>query len=155
MGRVSDVPVNVDAVGRVYGPHEPYEVTRVKIREFAEAVDARSFAHVNVEAARAEGYDDLVAPTTFAVIIAQRAEFHVVVDPEVGVDFTRVVHADERFTHHRPIVAGDVISTTVHIDKITPPRAGISMVTTRAELTDADDNPVSTVISTLAVREDA
>jgi len=149
------VPVNADAVGREYGPHEPYEVTRVKIREFAEAVDARSFAHFNVEAARAEGYDDLVAPTTFAVIIAQRAEFHVVMDPEVGVDFSRVVHADERFTHHRAIVAGDVIATTVHIDKITPPRAGISMVTTRAELTDADDNPVATVISTLAVREDA
>ena len=148
------MPVNVEAVGRSYGPHEPYEVTRVKIREFAEAVDARSFAHVNVEAARAEGYEDLVAPTTFAVIIAQRAEFHVVVDPEVGVDFTRVVHADERFTHHRPIVAGDVISTTVHIDSITQ-RGGITMVTTRAELEDADGNPVSTVVSSLVVRDDA
>jgi acyl dehydratase len=147
--------VNTDAVGRVYGPHEPYEVTRVKIREFADAVDANSFAHFNVEAARAEGYEDLVAPTTFAVLIAQRAEFHVVVDPEVGVDFSKVVHADERFTHHRPIVAGDVISTTVHIDKITPPRAGISMVTTRSELEDEDGNPVATVLSTLAVREDA
>ena len=148
------MPVNPDAVGRVYGPHEPYEVTRVKIREFADAVDANSFAHFSGEAARAEGYDDVVAPTTFAVIIAQRAEFHVVVDPEVGVDFSRVVHADERFTHHRPIVAGDVISTTVHIDNITQ-RAGISMVTTRAELADADGNPVSTVVSTLAVREEA
>jgi len=148
------VPVNPDAEGRSYGPHEPYEVTRVKIREFANAVDANSFAHFNPEAARAEGYDDVVAPTTFAVVIAQRAEFHVVTDPEVGVDFSRVVHADERFTHHRPIVAGDVISTTVHIDKIIQ-RGGISTVTTRAELADADGNPVSTVISTLAVREDA
>jgi acyl dehydratase len=148
------VPVNPDAVGRTYGPHEPYEVTRVKIREFADAVDARSFAHVSPDAARAEGYDDVVAPTTFAVVIAQRAEFHVVQDPEVGVDFSKVVHADERFTHHRPIVAGDVISTTVHVDAITQ-RGGISMVTTRAELADADGNPVSTVLSTLAVREDA
>ena len=146
------MPVNVDAVGRSYGPHEPYEVTRVKIREFAEAVDARSFAHISVDAARVEGYEDVVAPTTFAVLIAQKAEFHVVVDPEVGVDFTRVVHADERFTHYRPIVAGDVISTTVHIDSIAQ-RAGISMVTTRAELEDADGNPVATVLSTLAVRE--
>ena len=146
--------MNPDAQGRAYGPHEPYEVTRVKIREFADAVDANSFAHFNPEAARAEGYDDVVAPTTFAVVIAQRAEFHVVTDPEVGVDFSRVVHADERFTHHRPIVAGDVISTTVHIDKITS-RGGISTVTTRSELADADGNPVSTVLSTLAVRENA
>lgn len=148
------MPVNPEAVGRTYGPNEPYEVTRVKIREFAEAVDATSFAHFNVDAARAEGYEDIVAPTTFAVVIAQRAEFHVVVDPEVGVDFSKVVHADERFTHHRPIVAGDVISTTVHIDNITQ-RGGITMVTTRAELEDADGNPVSTVLSSLVVREDA
>ena len=146
--------MNPQAVGREYGPHAPYEVTRVKIREFADAVDARSFAHFSVDAARAEGYDDVVAPTTFAVVIAQRAEFHVVADPEVGVDFTKVVHADERFTHHRPIVAGDVISTTVFIDSITQ-RAGVSMVTTRAELSDADGNPVSTVTSTLLVRDDA
>ncbi|WP_062516963.1 FAS1-like dehydratase domain-containing protein [Demequina gelatinilytica] len=148
------MPVNTEAVGRAYGPHEPYEVTRVKIREFADAVDAYSFAHRSEEAARAEGFSDAVAPTTFAVVIAQQAEFHVVVDPEVGVDFSRVVHADERFTHHRPIIAGDLISATVHIDDIKQ-RGGISTVTTRTELTDEDGAPVSTVISTLAVREEA
>jgi len=88
------------------------------------------------------------------VVIAQRAEFHVVVDPEVGVDFSKVVHADERFTHHRPLVAGDIVQTSVTIESITQ-RAGISMVTTRAELTDIDGAPVTTVLSTLAVREDA
>jgi acyl dehydratase len=75
-------------------------------------------------------------------------------DPEVGVDFSKVVHADERFTHHRPLVAGDVISTVVHIDSIVQ-RAGISMVTTRAELEDAAGASVATVISTIAVREDS
>lgn len=148
------MPVNPEAVGRTYGPFEAYEVTRIKIREFADAVDARSGAHFYPEIARAEGYSDVVAPTTFAVLIAQRAEFHVVVDPEVGVDFSKVVHADERFTHHRPLVAGDVVRAAVTIESITQ-RAGISMVTTRAELTDADDAPVSTVMSTLAVREDS
>lgn len=148
------MPVNPDAVGRTYGPFEAYEVTRVKIREFADAVDARSGAHFYPEVARAEGYADVVAPTTFAVVVAQRAEFHVVQDPEVGVDFSKVVHADERFTHHRPLVAGDVVSTAVTIESITQ-RAGISMVTTRAEIVDEDNAPVATVVSTLAVREDA
>ena len=148
------MPVNVDAVGRAYGPSEQYEVSRVKIREFADAVDAKGDEHRDVAAAQAAGFADLVAPTTFAVVIAQRAEFHVLVDPEVGVDFSKVVHADERFTHHRPIVAGDTISTIIHIDNIAQ-RAGISMVTTRAELVDTDDKPVATVLSTLAVREDA
>ncbi len=148
------MPVNSESVGRSYGPFEPYEVTRVKIREFADAVDAFSGAHRDVAVAQAEGYADLVAPTTFAVVIAQRAEFHVVTDPEVGVDFSRVVHAEERFTHVRPLVAGDVILTTVHIDAVKE-RAGISMVTTRSELADEDGAPVATVISTLAVRGEA
>jgi len=144
--------VNADAVGRAYGPVEKYEVARVKIREFADAVDARAAEHRDVDAATAAGYPDLVVPTTFAAAIAQRAEFQVVVDPEVGVDFSRVVHAEQRFVHHRPIVAGDVIEATIHIDSITS-RAGISMVTTRAELVDAQGSPVSTVFSTIAVRE--
>lgn len=148
------MPVNVDAVGRAYGPYEQYEVSRVKIREFADAVDARGVEHRDLSAAKAAGFSDVVAPTTFAVAIAQRAEFHVIVDPEVGVDFSKVVHADERFTHHRPIVAGDVLETVIHIEAISQ-RGGISMVTTRAELSDASGQPVATVLSTLAVREDA
>lgn len=145
--------VNVDATGRSYGPSERYEVTRVKIREFADAVKAPSDAHRDVDAAVAAGFSDLVAPTTFAVAIAQRAEFAAIMDPEVGVDFSRVVHADERFVHHRPLVAGDVVETVIHIDSITQ-RAGISMVTTRAELTDSAGAPVSTVTSSLVVRDD-
>lgn len=147
------MPVNPETQGRTYGPFEPYEVTRAAIQAFADAVDARSGAHFYTEVANAEGYVDVVAPTTFAAVIAQKAEFHVVTDPEVGVDFSKVVHADERFTHHRPIVAGDVIRAGITIESITQ-RAGISMVTSRAELTDADGVPVTTVLSTLAVRED-
>ena len=146
------MPVNVETQGRTYGPFEAYEVTRIKIREFADAVDARSGAHFYPEIAAAEGYRDVVAPTTFAALIAQQAEFHVVTDPEVGVDFSKVVHADERFTHHRPLVAGDIVTTSVTIESITQ-RAGISMVTTRAEIVDEDGAPVATVLSTLAVRE--
>ncbi|MBN2177783.1 MAG: MaoC family dehydratase N-terminal domain-containing protein [Demequinaceae bacterium] len=148
------MPVNADAVGRAYGPYESYEVSRVKIREFADAVDARAAEHRDAEAAAAAGYADLVAPTTFAVAVAQRAEFRAIDDPDLGVDFSRVVHADQRFTHHRPIVAGDVLKATVHIESVVA-RAGISMLTSRTELATPDGEPVSTVFSTLAVREDA
>lgn len=148
------MPVNPDAAGRSYGPFETFEVTSDHIRQFADAVDARDAAHRDPAAAQAAGYADVVAPTTFAVAIAQRAEFHVVQDPEVGVDFSKVVHADERFTHHRPLVAGDQVSTVIHVDSVTQ-RAGISMVTTRAELTDAVGGAVATVVSSLVVRDDA
>lgn len=143
--------VNADYVGRVFTGTSPYEVSRVKIAEFAHAVQALNPSHYDVEAARALGHPDVIAPVTFAVVVAQRAEAEYITDPEASIDFSRVVHADERFTHHRPIRAGDALSTAVHVDSITE-RGGISMVSTRTEITDADGAPVATVRSTLAVR---
>lgn len=141
--------------GREYPATAAYSVGREKVREFAAAVGAQHPAHHDLEVARGLGYADLVAPATFAVVVAQRAESQYVTDPAAGIDFSRVVHADERFTHHRPIVAGDELVTVLHVDSVLH-RAGIAMVTTRSEIfavgADGDRDPVSTVVSTLAVR---
>jgi len=146
-------PTGVDTtlVGRTYAPTETYPVSAVKIAEMAAATGSAHPAHTDRDAARALGYDDVVAPPTFAVVVAQRAEQAYIADPASGIDFSRVVHAEERFTHHRPIVAGDRLRTTVHVDAITE-RAGITMVSTRAEIADDAGAPVATVRSTLAVR---
>ncbi len=146
---------NPDFAGREYPATTPYSVGREKVREFASAVGATHPAHHDLVAARGAGYPDLVAPPTFAVVVAQRAEAQYVSDPEADVEFSRVVHADEKFVHHRPIVAGDELVTVLHVDSVTH-RAGIAMVTTRCEVFaerpgDAREH-VATVTSTLAVR---
>ena len=121
--------VNPDVVGRSYPPAPPFQVGREAVRAFAEAVQAQHPAHHDVAAARALGHADLVAPPTFAVVIAQRAEAAVVADPELGIDFSRVVHADERFVHHRPLVAGDEVVATVRVEAVKA-LGGNRMVTT-------------------------
>jgi len=143
--------VDASFAGRQYPPTAPYAVGREKLREFAAAVRADHPAHHDVAAARALGHPDVIAPPTFAVVIAQRAEAQLVEDPAAGIDFSRVVHAEERFTHHRPIHAGDELVTVLHVDSITE-RAGLAMVSTRCEIADAAGEPVATVRSTLAVR---
>mgnify|MGYP000514944853 CR=1 FL=1 len=55
----------------------------------------------------------MIAPPTFAIILAQAADAALINDDSAGIDFSRVVHADQRFTHHRPIVAGDELRTEV------------------------------------------
>ncbi|MFC8597908.1 MULTISPECIES: FAS1-like dehydratase domain-containing protein [unclassified Isoptericola] len=150
---------NPDFAGREYAATAPYSVGREKLREFASAVGALDPAHHDLVAARGLGYPDLVAPPTFAVVVAQRAEGQYVQDPEAGIDFSRVVHADEKFVHHRPIVAGDELVTVLHVDSVTE-RAGIAMVTTRCEIfaisgdgsEDATREPVATVSSSLVIR---
>ncbi|GAA2719941.1 FAS1-like dehydratase domain-containing protein [Cellulomonas aerilata] len=143
--------VNLTYAGREYPANDPYEVGRERIRDFADAVGAAHGAHRDVGVARSLGYPDVIAPPTFAVVVAQRAEQQLIADPDAGIDFSRVVHAEERFTHHRPIRAGDSLVTVLHVDSITE-RAGLAMVTTRAEIAAADGAPVATVVSTLAVR---
>ncbi|SDS83363.1 Acyl dehydratase [Paraoerskovia marina] len=151
------MPINADYAGRTYPVTDAYVVGREKLREFSSAVGSLHPVHHDLVAARGAGYPDLVAPPTFAVVVAQRAEAQYIQDPDAGVDFSRVVHADERFTHHRPIVAGDELVTVLHVDSIVE-RRGLSMVTTRCEIAartaDGEPQPVATVTSTLAVRGD-
>jgi acyl dehydratase len=142
--------VNV-SVGAVYPPSPAYEVGREKIAEFATGIGSADPVHRDPAAARALGYADVIAPPTFAVLVAQRSEFQLIQDPGSGIDFSRVVHGEERFQHHRPIVAGDRLVATLHVDGVRSV-GGHSMVTTRVEIADDAGAPVSTVTSTLVVR---
>jgi acyl dehydratase len=142
--------VNASFAGRTYPPTPPYEVGREKIREFAEVAGEHPF-HVDPEAARAAGYPDVIAPPTFAVIIAQRSDAQLVRDPEAGIDYSRVVHGEQGFTHHRPIVAGDRLVAVLHVDSVRS-AGGHSMVTTRSEIATEAGEPVCTATSTLVVR---
>lgn len=145
------MPVNPDFAGREYPPAGPFEVTREQVVAFADAIGATSPAHRDPVVARGLGHADVVAPPTFAVRLAQQCEAQLVRDPEAGIDFSRVVHGQEAFEHHRPIVAGDVLRGTLHVDGVRE-AGGHGMVTTRVELTDDRDQPVTTVTSTIVVR---
>lgn len=146
--------INPDLQGRSYPAAETYDVGREKIREFAQAVKATHPHHYDVAAAQAAGHPDLVAPPTFAIIVAQRADAQLIEDPGAGIDFSRVVHADQRFTHHRPIFAGDRLVAELHVDGVRAMGGG-AMLTTRSEvfaLTAAGREPVTTTTSSILVR---
>ena len=64
------VALNKEFVGRVFGPGEPYEVSRVKIAEFADAIGEPSELCRDKAAAQGPGYPDVIAPPTLAIIIA-------------------------------------------------------------------------------------
>src|SRR5436309_7226309 len=90
-------------VGRTYPPTEPYEVGREKIREFAEAVGDPNPAYTDPEAAKALGHPDVIAPPTFVFAITFKAAGQVVQDPQLGLDYSRVVHGDQKFSYVRPV----------------------------------------------------
>lgn len=101
--------LNRDFIGRDFPPSEPYEVSRVKIKEFADAIGDPNPVYRDQEAAKAAGYPDVIAPPTFPIVISLTGG--ALNDPELGLDFTMVVHGEQRFEYLRPLRAGDVLIT--------------------------------------------
>ncbi|TDD06836.1 MaoC family dehydratase [Saccharopolyspora terrae] len=145
------MPLDQSFIGREYPPTEPYEVGREKIREFARAIKDDSPLHRDVEAAKSAGYPDVIAPPTFAVILSMAAQDQIVEDDQLGVDYSRLVHGQQDFVHHRPIRAGDRLLTVAHVDDIKT-RAGNDFLTIRVEITTTDGEQVCTATSMLVVR---
>jgi acyl dehydratase len=112
------------AIGKTYEP-TTYAVGREKVREYASAVGETNPLHFDVEAARAAGYADVVAPPMFAVVYASRAVGPALFDPDVGIDFARMLHAGQEFEWGPPVVAGDEITTTASVKDISE-RGGMS-----------------------------
>jgi acyl dehydratase len=111
------MPVNTQAIGKSYEP-TTYAVGREKIREYAAAVGETNPLHFDVDAARAAGYADVVAPPMFVVVYAGRSVGPAIFDPDVGINFTMMVHGSQEFSWGPLVVAGDEITTTASVKDI-------------------------------------
>ena len=105
------------AIGKSFPPFE-YEVGREKIREYATVLGFEDRIHFDTEAAREEGFRDVVAPPMFCVVYSAGALGPAIFDPEVGMDFARMVHGAQRFEWTEPVCSGDVVTTTVTCQSI-------------------------------------
>ena len=146
--------MNPELQGRDFAPTAPYLVGREKVREFSRAVLASNPINNDVDAARAAGYADLVAPPTFAIVIQQFTLDQLVAAEDSGIDMTHIVHGEQRFSYTRPIVAGDELTATLAVTSIKS-LGGNAMVTAESTIVDSAGEHVVTAISTLVVRGDA
>ena len=143
--------INPDYAGRTFEPSEPYEVSRVKIAEFATAIgDASPLCHDRA-AAQAAGYPDVIAPPTFAIVITAAGNAKLMADPGLGVNYAMVVHGEQSFTHSRPLRAGDVVVTQFTIESIKQIRTMTTMATV-TEVRTVDGEHVCTARSTAVER---
>jgi acyl dehydratase len=138
--------VIAEHVGRALPPSRPYLVGREKVREFALAVGEGASVCTDLDAARAAGHPDLVAPPTFAVAFTLPLVEAFLRDPAVGWDYGHMVHAEQAFTAHRPLYAGDEVVTVLHVDELRD-RAGSLLLRLRSEVADTAGEPVLTAVS--------
>jgi acyl dehydratase len=137
--------------GRTYPPDWVYEVSREKIKEFADAIGDANPVYLDPEAAKVAGHPDVIAPPTFLMIVNLKATNQIIHDPELGLDYGRMVHADQNFHHTRPVRAGDRLVVDTEVEDIDA-RLGNYFLTIRAEISTEDGELVCTTRATLVVR---
>jgi acyl dehydratase len=140
----------MSAVGKVFAPVS-YAVGREKVREYAHAVGETNPLHLDPEAARAAGHRDVVAPPMFASVYTSPAIGPAFFDPEVGMDFARMVHGAQEFVWGPLVVAGDEISTEVEIADVSE-RGGMGFYVFESRSDNQDGERVCTGTWTCIVR---
>jgi acyl dehydratase len=145
------VAVNKDYAGRTFPATEPYEVSRVKIAEFAEAIGDPSLVYRDRDAAVAAGYPDVIAPPTFPIVVTMAASGQAIADPGLGINYALVVHGEQRFSYARPLRAGDVVTAQATIETIKTLGRNVVM-TTRTEVRTVTGEQLCTAYSTIVER---
>ena len=141
--------LNRSFVGRRYPPTEPHRVQRQEISAFAAALGEAD--PTAAERGEPEFRHGPVAPPTFAITLSLRADEQLVRDPELRLDYGRVVHREQSFVHHRPIHAGDSLTVQVTVLDIRT-IAGNDVLVTREEIVTSEGTPVCTATTTLVAR---
>ena len=134
--------LNLDAIGKTYPP-SVYAVGREKVAEFALATGETEPLYLDVETARGAGHADVVAPPMFAVVYQWRAVTVAILDPELGIDFSRLLHTGQEFRWGPLVVAGDEVTTTARVASISE-RAGLQLFACEVESVNQRGETVAT-----------
>jgi acyl dehydratase len=136
------LPLNRACIGRTYPPTRVFEVGREHIRQFALAIGDTNPAYLDPEHARALGHCDVVAPPTYLMsVVGMAGGREALTDPDLGLDRRRVVHAEQRFTAHRPVHPGDRLVLAATIEDIHD-RGENEVLSLRHDIATEDGEPV-------------
>jgi acyl dehydratase len=104
--------VKTDAIGKEWAG-DPFTVEAARIEQYADAVGEDNPVHHDADAAKADGFRDLVAPPMFCVVYSAAAMAPAILDPDVEMNFATMVHGGQEFEWGEPVCAGDEITTSV------------------------------------------
>lgn len=144
-------------IGSHYRASDYFQVGREKIREFALAVKDDHPTHYNEADAADAGYAELVAPLTFLAVAGRRVQLEIFTKFAIPINIARVMHRDQKFLFHRPILAHDRLYFDTYLDSVIESHGAV-VAEIRSEVTDAEGKPVVTSIVTMlgeAAHQDA
>ncbi|MCV7384968.1 FAS1-like dehydratase domain-containing protein [Mycolicibacter longobardus] len=135
-------------IGTHYRFPDYFEVGREKIREFARSVKDDHPAHFEEAAAAEAGHSGLVASLTFLAVAGRQVQLEIFEKFDIPINIARVLHRDQKFTFHRPIVAGDKLFFDIYLDSVIESHSTV-VTEVRSEVSDVDGKPVVTSVVTM------
>jgi acyl dehydratase len=144
------MPLNQSLKGKTY-QELTFEVERDRANQFALAVGEDDPRFTDPEAARAEGFPEQVVFPTFPTVLQILTSAQVVVDEELGLDYSRVVHGEQAYEWRRPIVVGDRLRVAPRIADVYAKGPNEYLVI-EGEITDAGGEVVCVARTTLLSR---
>jgi acyl dehydratase len=143
--------INPDFVGRTFPPSAPYELSRVKLAEFADAIGDPNPLYRDRAAAVEAGFPDVIAPPTFPIVISMASSGQALADPALNLNYAMVVHGEQRFEYQRPLHAGDVVTAEVTISDVRDIGRN-SVITTSTKISTVNGEHVCTAQAMLVER---
>lgn len=132
--------LNLAFLNRSYPSLETFKVYQTKIEAFSAAIgDDNEYIK--------QGF----ASPTFLISIQMSAMEVALFDPELGLDYSKVVHGEQSFEYKKPVKAGDELSFVSTIEDIKS-KVGNDFITIRSDVTDSLGNEVATLKATLIAR---
>jgi acyl dehydratase len=135
------VPLNAELAGKDYG-ETTYEVTAEAIEKFARATNDLNERYLG---------RDVVAPPIFPVVPAFKSFMDASLDPELGADMLRLVHAAEEHVLYAPIAPGAVLRIASVLESVDLTEAG-EMFTVKATETLPSGEVAAEVRGTMFIR---
>ena len=124
-----------DSVGRTFAGAESIAISQSEIDAFAAVIGET---------------DTTFAPPTFTIRISLDQFQNILSKPDIGLDWSRLVHGDQKFEIFAPVKAGDLLNCSATIENYRL-AAGNEIVTVRSDLHRGSDLVISSR-STLVVR---
>lgn len=140
-----------DIVGMTYLYPDYYVVGEEKIRQYAKAVKNGDAACFDEDAARALGYDALLAPLTFISIFGLQAQMAFFAHANIPIEDEKIVQVEQGLTMLKPLKAGDRLYCHIRLDSLRQ-AFGADVLTIRSRITNQHGETVQEDYTTMAGR---
>jgi acyl dehydratase len=144
------MPLNYELKGKEYN-EVSFTVDRDHVVRFCDAIGEDNPVFRDAAAAKEAGYDDQIAPPTFVTALQLQTSGQVVMDQDLGLNYSMVVHGEQEYEYTRPLKVGETLTATPRIADIYS-RGSNEFLITEAEIKDESGETVCVARSTILSR---